>query len=262
MSVPWTLDCPFLSATPTWAGTYDLPQILSVIPPERCFAGRVRRFLSLSACPDFAGIGTSSGCACPVGRGFDLDGEHRTEHCRGAQILGQTELRIIRRHRSFKWRRLRGDSCQPAEWRTGIESGGSHVRALLTGAGGEFHRGNGGRCQSQLFFLQDRPSQAGTGGFDGQHRKLRRRRELRADASVGRVASGSRRWRFPILSARAGACSFIETMSAATAAYEKQILDYRIWRSRCVDSRASEEINSAQVVTIRLDQERTKGRAL
>jgi hypothetical protein len=55
---------------------------------------------------------------------------------------------------------------------------------------------------------------------------------------------------------------FVETMSAATAAYEKQILDYRIWRSRCVDPRASEEINSAQVVTIRLDQERTKGRAL
>lgn len=210
MSGPWTLDCPFRSATPTWAGPYDFPQILPVIPPERCCAGRVRRFLSLFACPDFAGIGTSSGCADPLCRGFDLAVEHSAEHCRGAQILGQTELRIIRRRRSFKWRRLRGDSCQPAEWRTGIESGGSHVRPLLAGAGGEFYRGNCGGCQSQLFFLQDRPSQVGTGGFDRQHRKLRRRRKLRVDASVRRVESGSRQWRFPILSARAGTCSFIE----------------------------------------------------
>ena len=66
--------------------------------------------------------------------------------------------------------------------RANLQSGGQELNPLVRmfgrsspGLAMNFIGETVGRCQSQLFFLQDRPSQAGTGRFDRQHWKLRRR---------------------------------------------------------------------------------------
>ena len=157
----WPRDCPSLKCCATLAGTYDIPQITSVPssirPIGRAVVGELRPF-SGTACADAARVrpttrsattvegkcgrapGRHQASICDLGRHRAVERAHRT------QILGYTESRAPDRVCGIERCRLRRDSRQPAERRTGIKSDGSPLRTLHRRIGGKFRRRNRGRA--------------------------------------------------------------------------------------------------------------------
>src|SRR5580700_1840815 len=194
----WLPACPFLSATPSAAGTYDLPQGNCILTLDRRVGhDRANYGLSLlSGCARASSnrVRATAGCAHTVRSVRDSDCDYASRshvscYCAvarepRAQILGQSESRTAGRCCCYEWHRLRRNSRQPAERRTGTQSNRPRLRTLLGGPGRELCRRNRGRYRSQLLLSQDRPSQIGARRLRDRHRQLCRRRNLRTAAPL------------------------------------------------------------------------------